>query len=66
MDLKRNLAASGMEKGRTQPCLPNKELNSKQGGTPKPPFKLSEEKTFNRQAQCISGPNLGGRQDRAG
>lgn len=34
MDLKRSLAASGVEKGRTHPYLSNKELSSKQDRAP--------------------------------
>lgn len=34
MDLKRTLAASGVEKGRTHPYLSNKELSSKQDRAP--------------------------------
>lgn len=69
MDLKRTLAASGVEKGRTHPYLSNKELSSKQDRAPPPP-KSPRERAFNRQVQCnmdaISGPNLGSRQDMAG
>lgn len=36
MDLKRSLAASGVEKGRTHPYLSNKELSSKQDRAPPP------------------------------
>lgn len=68
MDLKRSLAASGVEKGRTHPYLSNKELSSKQDSPPPP--KSPKERAFNRQAQCnmgaISGPNLDSRQDMAG
>lgn len=41
MDLKRTLAASGVEKGRTHPYLSNKELSSKQDRAPPSP-KVSE------------------------
>lgn len=66
MGLKRTLAASGLEKGRTHPYLLNKELSSKQDSPPPP--KSPRERAFYRQAQwdAISGPNLGSRQNVAG
>lgn len=64
MDLKRTLAASGVEKGRTHPYLLNKELSSKQDSLPP---KSPRERAFNRQAQwdAISGPKVGSRQNMA-